>query len=59
MIVGDAFIGKVPGRVNMLPPDKYRDFISAKKGLEKILDFEFVLFLNISYERPIVMQGKF
>ena len=41
MIVGDAFIGKFPGRVNMLPPEKYRDFESAEKGLKKILSFEF------------------
>ena len=41
MIVGDALIGKVPGKLNMLPPDKYKDPELAKKGLNKLLDFEF------------------
>ena len=41
MIVGDALIGKVPGKLNMLPPDKYRDLKLAKKGLNKLLEFEF------------------
>ncbi len=41
MIVGDALIGKVPGKLNMLPTDKYRDPALAKKGLNKILDHEF------------------
>ena len=41
MFVGDALIGKVPGKLNMLPPDKYKDLELAKKGLNKLLDFEF------------------
>lgn len=41
MIVGDALIGKVPGKLNMLPSDKYRDPVLAKKGLNRILDFDF------------------
>ncbi|MBT5471582.1 MAG: hypothetical protein HOK41_13345, partial [Nitrospina sp.] len=41
MIVGDALIGKVPGKLNMLPPDKYRAPALAKKGLNKLLDHEF------------------
>lgn len=41
MILGDALIGKVPGKLNMLPPDKYRDLKMAKKGLSKLLDYEF------------------
>ena len=41
MIVGDALIGKIPGKFNMLPPDKYKDLELAKKGLNKLLDFEF------------------
>ena len=45
MIVGDALIGKVPGKVNMLPPDKYRDPVLAKKGLNKILDYDFDILL--------------
>lgn len=41
MILGDALIGKVPGKLNMLPHDKYRDRKLAKRGLNKLLDYEF------------------
>ena len=41
MILGDALIGKVPGKLNMLPHDKYRDPKLAKRGLHKLLDYEF------------------
>ena len=41
MILGDALIGKIPGKLNMLPHDKYRDPKLAKRGLNKILDYEF------------------
>ncbi len=41
MIVGDALIGKIPGKLNMLPPDKYREPGLAKKGLHRLLDYEF------------------
>lgn len=45
MILGDALIGKVPGKLSMLPPDKYRDPKLAKKGLSKLLDYEFEILL--------------
>ena len=41
MILGDALIGKIPGKLNMLPHDKYRDPKFAKRGLNKLLDYEF------------------
>lgn len=41
MLVGDAFIGKIPGQLNMLPPDKYQDPAKAKAGLKKLMDYEF------------------
>jgi len=41
MILGDALIGKVPGKLNMLPHDKYRNPKLAKSGLNKLLDYEF------------------
>jgi glyoxylase-like metal-dependent hydrolase (beta-lactamase superfamily II) len=41
MILGDALIGKVPGQVNMLPPDKYQDPAKAKTGLSQLLDYDF------------------
>ncbi len=41
MILGDALIGKVPGQVNMLPPDKYQDPAKAKAGLHQLLEYDF------------------
>ena len=41
MLLGDALIGKVPGQVNMLPPDKFKDSAKAKSGLKVLLNFEF------------------
>jgi len=45
LIVGDALIGKVPGEVNLLPPDKYKDVSKAKAGLNVLrgLNFESLL----------------
>ena len=45
LIIGDALIGKVPGQVNLLPPDKYRDIIQAREGLQILrqLDFNHLL----------------
>jgi glyoxylase-like metal-dependent hydrolase (beta-lactamase superfamily II) len=45
MILGDALIGKIPGKLNMLPHDKYRDPKLAKRGLNKLLDYEFEILL--------------
>ena len=41
MILGDALIGKVPGQVNMLHPDKYNDSVKAKAGLNQLLEYDF------------------
>ena len=41
MIVGDALIGKPPGSVRMLPPEKYADAAKAKEGLQRILKYNF------------------
>jgi hypothetical protein len=41
MLVGDALIGKVPGEVNMLPPEKFKDPIRAKAGLQNLMSYEF------------------
>ena len=45
MFIGDALIGKVPGKLNMLTPDKYRDPVLAKNELNKLLNFEFKILL--------------
>jgi glyoxylase-like metal-dependent hydrolase (beta-lactamase superfamily II) len=41
MLVGDAILGKVPGKLNMLPPDKYEDPVKAKSSLKKLLKYDF------------------
>jgi len=41
MILGDALIGKVPGEVTMLPPDKYKDPAKAKICLNQLLEYDF------------------
>ena len=57
MFVGDALIGKVPGKLNMLPPDKYKDLPLAKKELNKILNFEFEILL-VGDGVPILNDAK-
>lgn len=41
LIVGDALIGKIPGKVNLLPAEKYTDIQRAKEGLRILLEYEF------------------
>ena len=41
MILGDALIGKFPGQLNMLPPEKYQDPEKAKAGLNQLLEYDF------------------
>jgi glyoxylase-like metal-dependent hydrolase (beta-lactamase superfamily II) len=41
LIVGDALIGKPPGSVAMLPPEKYADAAKAKEGLKRLLKYNF------------------
>ena len=41
LIVGDALIGKIPGKVNLLPPEKYKDIQLAKESLRILLDHDF------------------
>lgn len=57
MILGDALIGKVPGQVNMLPPDKYQDPAKAKVGLNQLLDYDFETLL-IGDGASILKNGK-
>ena len=57
MFVGDALIGKIPGKLNMLPPDKYRDLPLAKNELNKLLNFEFEILL-LGDGVPILKDAK-
>ncbi len=41
LIVGDALIGRAPGKLNLLPPDKYKDVTLAKKGLAVLRNYDF------------------
>ena len=41
LIVGDTLIGKVPGEVNLLPPEKYKDVGKAKDGLNVLRKLSF------------------
>ncbi len=45
LILGDALIGKTPGKVNMLPPEKFKDIEKAKKGLKVINNYKFEVLL--------------
>ena len=41
LFVGDALIGKTPGKLNLLPPDKYKDIQKAKEALKILQSLEF------------------
>jgi glyoxylase-like metal-dependent hydrolase (beta-lactamase superfamily II) len=41
MIVGDALIGKPPGSVSLLAPEKYADPVKARDGLRRLLKYNF------------------
>ncbi|MDH3256137.1 MAG: hypothetical protein OEM27_00835 [Nitrospinota bacterium] len=41
LFVGDALIGKTPGKLNLLPPDKYKDIHKAKEALKVLQSCEF------------------
>ncbi|UCE64105.1 MAG: hypothetical protein JSU59_02880 [Nitrospirota bacterium] len=41
VIVGDALIGKPPGAVSLLPPEKYADISKAREGLQRLLKYNF------------------
>ena len=45
LIVGDALIGKIPGKVNLLPEEKYKDIHRAKEGLKILKDINFEILL--------------
>ena len=41
LIVGDALIGKPPGRLSLLAPEKYSDVVKARDGLRRLLKYNF------------------
>lgn len=40
LFVGDALIGKIPGRLNQLPADKFADIDKAKESLNVLKDYD-------------------
>jgi glyoxylase-like metal-dependent hydrolase (beta-lactamase superfamily II) len=62
LIVGDALIGKIPGKVNLLPTEKYADIQQAKESLRILLknDFDTLLVGNgesiLKSAKNIVME---
>lgn len=41
LILGDALLGKPPGALSMLPPEKYADVAKARDGLGRLLKYNF------------------
>ncbi len=41
IFIGDALIGKFPGKLNMLPPEKFADINKAKNSLQVLKNFDF------------------
>jgi len=57
LILGDALIGKPPGQLNLLPPDKFADPKKAKEGLKVLLEASFDAAL-VGDGVSILIQGK-
>lgn len=62
LIVGDALIGREPGTVTMLPPQKYVDSTKAKEALQRLTKYNFDTLLVgdgtsiLTGAKPIVEQ---
>jgi len=41
IFIGDALIGKVPGELTLLPPEKFSDINAARKSLQVLRNFDF------------------
>ncbi|MEK8022773.1 MAG: hypothetical protein AAB229_03095 [Candidatus Hydrogenedentota bacterium] len=57
MIIGDAVIGKVPGRLNLLPVEKIPNPEGAKESLRRLLSYDFE-HLVIGDGTAILDRGK-
>jgi len=57
LFLGDALIGKPPGEVSLLPPEKYADIEKARAGIKVLdpLNFNSVL---MGDGEPILIGGK-
>ena len=57
LFLGDALIGKPPGDVSLLPPEKYADIEKVRKGIQVLDDLNFDSLLMGDGD-PIVTGGK-
>lgn len=57
LILGDALIGKPPGELNLMPPDKYADVAKARQGILVLLKYEFDTVL-VGDGASVLMGGK-
>ena len=57
MILGDALIGVPPGRLNLMPPEKYADPNQARAGLRVLLGHTFEMVL-VGDGTPILTDGR-
>ena len=57
LILGDALIGKPPGRLSLLPPDKFADHKKAREGIKGLLASSFDAVL-VGDGVSILTQGK-
>jgi glyoxylase-like metal-dependent hydrolase (beta-lactamase superfamily II) len=57
LILGDALIGKTPGRLSLMPPEKYRDPSKAREGIRVLLKQSFDTIL-LGDGTSILIGGK-
>jgi hypothetical protein len=57
LILGDALIGKPPGSLSFLPPDKFADMARARLGVSRLLGYAFDTVL-VGDGASILTDGK-
>ena len=57
LILGDALIGKPPGTLSLLPPDKFADVKKARAGLAVLMGYAFDMVL-VGDGTSIMIDGK-
>ncbi|HUK56269.1 MAG TPA: hypothetical protein VLY20_06385 [Nitrospiria bacterium] len=57
LILGDALIGKPSGKLNLMPPEKYKDPAEARDGIRVLLKYRFDSVL-VGDGVPVLTGGK-
>lgn len=57
LLLGDALIGKPPGEMSLLPPDKFPDVTKARDGIRALLSLDFTVLL-VGDGVSILSEGK-